>query len=812
MFQTSIKTRMILNNVGLSLLCVILAMGIAYFIVRHQNSQILDQRILDDKKAIQERIDQNREMVRMRVEQDKITVQDKMDQDEKLIAGRIQDEKKVAARWVRQAGTVVEHVVNMKADSLKAVVGQVGTDALYGKLLKKYNRDKNVEFLQAVLGSNKEETLRELYRVALINQIPKMILYDLEGEWYCTLQTKGDKIHLVYAADRSGKLFRESLSSSEGIGEYADVKTAPDILFKLPAPIPAESGYGVTEFGGLLWIEAWAPVMEKVFDIDTNENKFVQVGLIRVASPLDKNFLNMTSKLIGMEINVFAGSKFSAGILDSYTTLDADAVASLQGVTSGNIFNQEGSLEREIKVADKAYFEGLFPVSGNGKWLGAVSILYSEGELMERIGLMREESAKNTTNIKEISEKNNQEIQSQSDRNIKAMEQESGARVQKLRGESEKNSRKMILYMALTTVVSLLIIVPITWFLSASITKPIKRIVNRFRDIAEGEGDLTARLEIIRKDEIGDLSKWFNTFMEKLQAIIKEIAGNADTLNSSAANLSGLSNQMTVGAGNMSEKSNAVASSSEEMSSNMNSVSAAMEQTATNVNLVAASIEEMTSTINEIAQNSEKGRTISIEAVNKVKSASDRVGELGQDALEINKVTETITEISEQTNLLALNATIEAARAGESGKGFAVVANEIKELARQTAEATQEIKGKIDSIQNSTAGTVTEIEQITKVIDEVNEIVASIAASVEEQSVTAREIANNVSQASSGIQEVNENVAQSTAVAGEIAKDISEANQGTIEISNSSSQVNLNAEELSKLAEKLKGMVGRFKV
>ena len=157
MIQTNIKTRMILNNVGSSLLCVILAMGAAYFIVRYQNSSALNQRILQDKNAIDDRIKQNREMVRMRIEQDKIAVQEKMDQDSKQIEKQIEGEKKTAGQWVRQSGTVVEHIINNMEESLKSVVSQVGTDELYGKQLNKYNRDKNVEFLQTVLGGNKEQ-------------------------------------------------------------------------------------------------------------------------------------------------------------------------------------------------------------------------------------------------------------------------------------------------------------------------------------------------------------------------------------------------------------------------------------------------------------------------------------------------------------------------------------------------------------------------------------------------------------------------------------------------------------------------------
>lgn len=347
-------------------------------------------------------------------------------------------------------------------------------------------------------------------------------------------------------------------------------------------------------------------------------------------------------------------------------------------------------------------------------------------------------------------------------------------------------------------------------FLKKSLINPLQKVVAGFKEISEG--DLTVRLEVKSRDEVGDLARSFNSFSEKLQTMIKDIVRGTQTLNNSSKELSAISEQMSSGAKQTSGKSNLVSSAAEEMNSNMSSVATATEQASANTNVVAASTEEMAASINEIAQNSEKARTITNEAVSQTKNSAGRVGDLGRAAQEISKVTETITEISEQTNLLALNATIEAARAGESGRGFAVVSYEIKELAKQTAAANSEIKNRIEGIQNAISSTITDMEQVPEVINEVHEFVSTIATAVEEQSVITKEIAENVNQASRGIQDVAENVAQATAVSGEIARDITEVDQAANEMTNSSSQVNMSAEELFKLADQLNEMVGRFNI
>ncbi len=284
---------------------------------------------------------------------------------------------------------------------------------------------------------------------------------------------------------------------------------------------------------------------------------------------------------------------------------------------------------------------------------------------------------------------------------------------------------------------------------------------------------------------------------------VKQLKGVVELLAPSSETLLSLAGQMADNSSEVSSRSETVASASEEMSSNMNSAAASMEEMSSNIGMLASAAEEMTATIDEIAANTEKARGITSDAVSQASNASTQVGRLGESVVEIGKVLETITEISEQVNLLALNATIEAARAGDAGKGFAVVANEIKELARQTSEATEAIKGQVEDVRDSTDGTVSEIGRITDVVNDINEIVTGIASAVEEQSATANEIASNVSQASQGIGEVNENVAQSSAVSSEISRDISLVNQEIGKIAGNSGGVTERAEELSRLSQRL---------
>ncbi len=352
----------------------------------------------------------------------------------------------------------------------------------------------------------------------------------------------------------------------------------------------------------------------------------------------------------------------------------------------------------------------------------------------------------------------------------------------------------------------------ISLFIVRTIIGPINNVVARVKDISEGDGDLTKRIDILKNDEIGALAGYFNAFLDKLQKMIGQVKENSQSMDSASTELSTVAVELSEGSEETSNRSSTVATAAEEMSGNINTVAAAMEESSTNISMVASAAEEMSSTITDIAANAEQARTISEKAVGKANEVSEKMTGLGEAAVGIGKVLETITEISEQVNLLALNATIEAARAGDAGKGFAVVANEIKDLAKGTSEAASEIRIRIETIQNSTDENIEGIAETSEVINNINTLINSIAVAVDEQSHTTQEMASNISQAAQGIQEVNENVNHSSAVASEITQDIGIVDEAAEGMKENSRQLKKNSEHLSVMADQLNTIVGEFKV
>jgi methyl-accepting chemotaxis protein len=300
---------------------------------------------------------------------------------------------------------------------------------------------------------------------------------------------------------------------------------------------------------------------------------------------------------------------------------------------------------------------------------------------------------------------------------------------------------------------------------------------------AAGRGDLTRNVTIKGSDAVGQMGDGLDRFFGNLRRSVGNISEMAQTLASASRELTAVSQQM--------------ASNAEETAAQANVASAAAEEVSSNVNTVSTAAEEMGASIREIAKSAHEAARVATSAVRVAESTNVTVAKLGESSAEIGNVIKVITSIAQQTNLLALNATIEAARAGEAGKGFAVVANEVKELAKQTATATRDISQKIEAIQGDTKGAVEAIAQISKIINQINDIQNTIASAVEEQTATTGEISRNVSEAAKGSREIAENI---TGVA--------EAARGTTE---GAGNTKSSADDLARVAADLQKLVGQFK-
>ncbi len=372
--------------------------------------------------------------------------------------------------------------------------------------------------------------------------------------------------------------------------------------------------------------------------------------------------------------------------------------------------------------------------------------------------------------------------------------------------------KKIKAFAVVAGILALLAFLLVSYLLARSITVPIKRIAGSIRDIAQGNGDLRQRVHVQKNDETGALTEWFNVFMEKLQGIIREVTEVTASLSSASDRLSSASSEMGDCSEETSKEVGTVSSATEQANANLSNISAAAEEMSASVASVASSIEQMRLSFQEVLQDCRRESDSASKASSQAEFTQNRMGTLGKTADEIGKIVEIINDIAEQTNLLALNATIEAASAGDAGKGFAVVATEVKELAKQTGAATEQIAAQVSEIQEGVQGAVKDIDEISSRISDVSGISDGIVRTVEEQNGRIQEVAGSMSGARNAATEIAGNVGESAQGLQEIARAISKVNESSGQTTKQISTVSTSVGKLAEMSAHLKQIVSQFQV
>ncbi len=647
------------------------------------------------------------------------------------------------------ANTVKSKINDSQADLIKKI-HQMDSLFKVGENVKYLDKYKT-KFDLSMTEPSFVDLTSALFATATVNQLDIISLYDNAGELlaFCEKQADGTRITGYFCVNpkREFRITKTEDNADLKTSQWSGRATLDELISPLNRPTDVKTSASLKKMDKALALAIEVPLSKE------KKKGPEPRGVVVLSRELGKGFARQMAEVTGLHVNIFAGNELACGNMPGYAKLTDGLMP--ESAPDAWTLNTQEVLPGQVESQGISYFIGLIPVFDQTNPVGALALLTS--------------------------------------------------------GKTVRDNTLHVVYTLLVVYLCcIVLIIPVAFFFSRSMVQSILQVTASLKDVAQGEGDLTKRIEITSHDEIGELSKWFNMFIEKLQTMIVDISASSQALSQAVDVARNETGAISKGSDKMAEITRAVTQSTAEMSSKISGFSQVVNTASDNLEIVATSTDEMTATINEIARNAESARAMSHETGNKIHLAQDKVHQLGMEAQAINAFTESISDISEQTNLLALNATIEAARAGEAGKGFAVVAGEIKALANQTAVATGDIKQKIASILSSSSSTVNEMDAISKEFGNMNDLVNEIAAAIEEQTAVTKEISSTTASVASGISEVSSNIALFDQRTKEIATEMDEVSRATATMSENCTRIEADTVGMTEETGKLDKLINRF--
>ena len=620
-----------------------------------------------------------------------------------------------------------------------------------------HKADENIGFLKdfksnfdlSMTRDAYESLAKSLYLTASADAMDTLVYYDHQGEllaWCRSLGQGAREVGYFYVNPA-----RRYCLAQLGAGEEFSTANWTEVSVLPPSGFSVSHGDALnTEIQGQFIPKASRLILQTRLPVTAKVKAEGEaspvIGRLLAEKNLGAAFLENLASLTGMPVNLFVENRFALGALPAYESLALPTEAQDP---------EAPMIPGEVTVGDHGYYQALLPFYIQDQLAAALVVLSSDGQIMA-------------------------------------------------------NTLQVVYVLGGVFLGCLVLIIPLAWFFSGTLVASILTVKDSLKDVAQGDGDLTQRIQTRSRDEIGALSHWFNVFTEKLQQMMGKIAASSGLLSGTVEKTRDQVGAIARKAEGMAEITQTVTQSARTMSDEIGSTAGLVETASDNLARVASAAEQMNAVIQEIAGRTDRARTMGRETGEKIEAASRQMSQLGQDAQKIDAFTQSISEISAQTNLLALNATIEAARAGEAGKGFAVVAGEIKALAAQTAEAAEDIQLKVETIQASSERTHREMDGIAQAFGRMSDLVNEVAAAMAQQSAATKDIAGNTATAAQGIGEVNAVMGKLDEQTSRIAEDMETLDRDGRAMSENCAHIRRDTGEMNHQTQKLDDLIQRF--